>query len=89
MVWITCEGETAADVENLGLVSYTPMQGFPGYYYPYLNQMHYLSPITFLQFRDITPGVVIQIRCRAWAKNIKHDKRNPRLGGVHFEILMD
>ena len=26
MVWITCEGETQADVENLGRVSYTPKQ---------------------------------------------------------------
>ena len=33
-----------------------------GYYYPYLNQMHYLSPIIWLQFRNLTPGVIIQIR---------------------------
>ena len=106
MVWTSCEGETAADKENIGLVTYTPKQGFPGYYYPYLNQMHYLSPIVWLQFRSITPGVLIQIRstrscrvevpnssiicrCRAWAKNIQHDDRNARIGGVHFELLMD
>ena len=62
MVWVSCGGETAADEENLGGVSYTPWRGFPGYYYPYLNQMHYLSPIVWLQFRNITPGVLIQIR---------------------------
>jgi len=89
MVWVSCGGETAADEENLGGVSYTPWHGFPGFYYPYLNQMHYLSPIVWLQFRNITPGVIIQIRCKAWAKNIKHDDLNPRIGGVHFEMLMD
>ena len=62
MVWVSCGGETAADEENLGGVSYTPWHGFPGFYYPYLNQMHYLSPIVWLQFRNITPGVLIQIR---------------------------
>ena len=62
MVWTSCEGETAADEENLGGVSYTPWQGFPGFYYPYLNQLHYLSPIVMIQFRNLTPGVIIQIR---------------------------
>ena len=83
-MWTSCGGETPADEGNLGPVSYTPMQGFPGqilsfvachaepdiidivcvsgYYYPYLNQMHYLSPIIWLQFRNLTPGVIIQIR---------------------------
>jgi len=89
MVWTSCEGETAADEENLGGVSYTPWQGFPGFYYPYLNQMHYLSPIVFIQFRNLTPGVIVQIRCKAWARNIQHDELNPRIGGVHFEMMMD
>ena len=89
MVWTSCEGETQADEENMGGVTYTPWQGFPGYYYPYLNQMHYLSPIVWIQLRNITPGVIIQVRCKAWARNIKHDDLNPRVGGVHFEIMMD
>ena len=79
MVWVSCGGETAADEENLGGVSYTPWHGFPGFYYPYLNQMHYLSPIVWLQFRNITPGVLIQIRSgrnkegiEVGASNIKH-----------------
>jgi len=89
MVWLTCEGETLADKEWLGTVNYTPWQGFPGYYFPYHNQDHYLSPIVWIQFRKITPGVLIQIRCRAWAKNIPHSKTDPLLGGVHMELMMD
>ena len=30
MVWTSCEGETQADEENMGGVTYTPWQGFPG-----------------------------------------------------------
>ena len=33
-----------------------------GFYFPYLNQMHYNSPLIWLQFRNLTPGVLIQIR---------------------------
>ena len=29
-VWTSCEGETGADKEHLGAVTYTPGQGFPG-----------------------------------------------------------
>ena len=76
MVWASCEGETAADEENLGGVSYTPWHGFPGFYYPYLNQMHYLSPIIWLQFRNITPGVIIQIRL---AKAVMNSRLRPYL----------
>jgi sodium/potassium-transporting ATPase subunit beta len=33
-------------------------------------------------------GVLINIECKAWAKNIKHD-RTDRLGSVHFELMID
>ena len=42
MVWLACEGETSADKEYMGPIHYTPMQGFPGYYFPFVNQNHYL-----------------------------------------------
>jgi len=89
MVWLSCEGETEADKEWLGGVTYTPWQGFPGFYYPYHAQDHYVSPLVWIQLRSITPGVLIQIRCRAWAKNIEHSERNHELGGVHMELMMD
>lgn len=50
-VWISCEGENPADVEYLGPIAYYPkIQGFPGYYYPYLNSEGYLSPLIAVQF---------------------------------------
>ena len=46
MVWVSCEGETSADTEYMGPVFYTPnnkhLPGYPGYYFPYVNQNHYL-----------------------------------------------
>jgi len=89
MVWLSCEGDTQADKEWLGEVHYKPWQGFPGYYYPYHNQDHYVSPLVWLQFRNIQPGMVIQIRCRAWAKNIVHSERDYMMGGLRMELLMD
>jgi len=40
-IWISCEGETAADKENAGKISYVEKPAFPGYYFPYLRQMNY------------------------------------------------
>lgn len=88
-VWISCEGENPADVEYLGPIAYYPeIQGFPGYYFPYKNGEGYLSPLVAVQFLRPTSGIVINIECKAWAKNIKHNRQD-RLGSVHFELLID
>jgi len=88
-IWVSCGGVTQADIEWLGPIHYTPWQGFPGFYFPYHNQDNYLSPVVWIQLRKITPGVLIQIRCKIWAQNIAHDDRNPLLGGLHMELMMD
>ncbi len=46
-------------------------------------------PYIFVQFHNLTPGVVVSVHCKIWAKNVAHDPRNPRVGGVQFELLMD
>lgn len=50
MIWISCEGENPADIENLGPVNYIPHRGFPGYYYPYVNQKGYQAPVIAINF---------------------------------------
>ena len=50
---------------------------------------YFFSPYVFIQFDNLTPGIVISVHCKIWAKNIRHDTHNPRIGGVQFEILMD
>jgi sodium/potassium-transporting ATPase subunit beta len=87
-IWISCRGEDVADQENIGNIRYYPKQGIPGYYFPYYMQKGYQSPFIFVQFQHPLESVLINIECKAWAKNIVHDKIN-RLGSVHFELLID
>ena len=47
MVWLSCQGENPADVENIGEINYYPYPGIPAYYFPYKNQKEYKSPIVF------------------------------------------
>ena len=68
MVWLHCDGENAPDKEAIGTVSYTPWRGFPGYFFPYYNQLGYLQPIVMVQLKNPTPAVLINIECTAWAK---------------------
>jgi len=88
MVWLHCDGEDDPDKENIGPVTYTPNRGFPGYYYPYRNQRGYLSPIVMVQLKNPEPGVIMNIECTAWARNIEHNRLHRR-GLTHFELIMD
>lgn len=89
LVYITCTGENSADRDNIGQdVNYYPQQGIPFNYFPFTNQKGYVSPFVFVQFNDIARRVLVNVECRAWAKNIHFD-RGDRLGSVHFEMLVD
>jgi len=87
MVWLNCDGQDDPDKENIGEVTYTPFRGFPGYFFPYRNQIGFLSPLVMVQLTNPNPGVIMNIQCKAWAKNIQHSAN--RKGMVHFEFLMD
>jgi hypothetical protein len=49
-IWVTCYGENGADREILGDIEYYPTQGFPSYFYPYVNTGGYLSPLVAVKF---------------------------------------
>jgi len=87
-VWVTCEGENPADKENIGTIKYWPGPYFKSHYYPYENGPGYLQPLVAVEFQGPENGVLINIECKAWAKNIEHI-RSERIGSVHFELLMD
>ncbi|PSN37796.1 Sodium/potassium-transporting ATPase subunit beta-2 [Blattella germanica] len=87
-VWVSCEGENPADVENIGPIQYIPRRGFPGYFFPFTNTEGYLSPLVAVWFERPATGVLINIECKAWAHNIHHD-RAERRGSVHFELMVD
>jgi len=87
-IWVSCEGENPADLENIGPIKYYPRRGFPGYYYPYENSEGYLSPLVAVHFERPVRGIIINVECKAWAKNIRHDRAD-RIGSVHFELMID
>jgi len=87
-VWFSCDGENPADKENLGKVEYIPSQGIESFFYPFMNQNGYQSPFIFVRLTNPLNGVLINVECKAWAKNI-HPSRLDRVGTVHFEIMID
>lgn len=87
VVWVSCEGENPADLEHIKARDYYPRMGFPSYFFPYKNIAGYIPPIVAVQF-TVETGVLINIECKAWAKNIHHD-RSERRGSVHFELMVD
>jgi len=87
-IWLSCEGENPADVEYVGPIEMYPHRGFDAVYFPYRHVAGYMNPLVAVVFTNPTPHVLINIQCRAWAKNIKHVP-GKRLGIVHFELLLD
>lgn len=86
-VWVECRGENPADVEALkGKIKYFPSsQGFPTYYFPYLNQDGYKSPLVAVQFEGIERNRLVHIECRAFADGIGYNRRD-RIGINHLEL---
>ncbi|KAG9509047.1 hypothetical protein GZH46_02444, partial [Fragariocoptes setiger] len=87
VIQITCEGQNDPDKEHIGPIAYYP-QGIELKYYPYYNQPGYQSPFVMVQFKNPRPDVVIYVECKAWAKNIQHDRYNKR-GLTSFEIFIE
>jgi len=87
-VWVSCQGENPADKEYIGPIAMHPHHGFNAYYFPFRNTPGYLNPLVGVVFENPASHVLINIECRAWARNIKHN-RSKRLGLVHFELLLD
>lgn len=52
VVWVTCEGENPADIENIGPLRYIPQKGFTSEFFPFLNQDGYLSPLVAVHFEN-------------------------------------
>ncbi|EDW11717.1 sodium/potassium-transporting ATPase subunit beta-1 [Drosophila mojavensis] len=89
-IWVSCNGHLGKDKENFQNISYYPRQGFPIYYYPYLNQPGYLSPIVAVQIKSPPLGTMLDVECRAWAKNIIYSgSLRDRMGSVTFQLLID
>jgi sodium/potassium-transporting ATPase subunit beta len=57
VVWVSCEGENPADVDNLGqnisFKSLSGEQGFLGKYFPFKSTEGYLQPLVAVQFENV------------------------------------
>lgn len=66
VVWVSCEGENPADIENLGNgVSYYSLngeQGFLGHYFPFNNTKGYLQPLVAVQFTTVKSELKFKIK---------------------------
>ncbi|XP_050101378.1 sodium/potassium-transporting ATPase subunit beta-2-like [Anopheles aquasalis] len=87
-VWVSCEGESEDDRNNIGPIQFYPRRGFPGYYYPFENTDGYLSPLVAVRFERPARDQNINVECKAWARNIKQD-RYDRFGLVRFELKIE
>jgi len=89
-IWVSCNGEHSSDKESLNKMNYYPSRGFPGYFYPFKNSPGYLSPLIAVQFERPELHRIINIECRAWAKNIIYNGSfRDRQGSIHFELMID
>jgi len=87
-VWINCRPEYPADAEGIKSMKYFPAsQGFPESFFPFTNQPGYLSPLVAVQIEPLRKNQLLHIECRAFAKNIKYNRRD-RIGMVHLEIYL-
>nr|XP_022914205.1 sodium/potassium-transporting ATPase subunit beta-1-like [Onthophagus taurus] len=64
MIGVYCEGLTYFDEEHMGKVIYYPFNGFREYFFPYDGSDDYLRPIIGVQFKNITRGLLIGIKCK-------------------------
>lgn len=85
---VTCEGEFPQDLENIGNITYIPPWGIPTYFFPYLNQEGFRSPLMMVKFENPGNGVAISILCKIWVKNVSHDT-NDQTGVIRFQLLVD
>ncbi|VEL38785.1 unnamed protein product [Protopolystoma xenopodis] len=92
-VEVCCHGRTEFDQQLMGEVCYydgavstdlgcsRKCGVFPHFYFPYLRQETYLSPLVFMEFRNLSRYVAVQITCHLKAVNANSK--------VNFVILME
>lgn len=64
------------------------MTGVAPYYFPFQNPDGYRAPFVFIRFANPAAGTLINVECKAWARNIAH-KKGTQIGRVHFELLVN
>jgi sodium/potassium-transporting ATPase subunit beta len=93
-IYVACSGESGTDRDNLGQIDYystyrnNKIGGINFKYFPFRNQNGYLSPLVFAHFRSVTPNTLINVECKAYAKNIDNTDRLNRRGMTRFQLFV-
>ncbi|CAF0887084.1 unnamed protein product [Rotaria sp. Silwood1] len=95
-ILIKCFGQYPTDedlidqIDHISILGNKAIGGIPTYYYPFLNQPGYRQPYIWAQFIKIESNVLINIICRAYARNIRHSTDiEDMTGAVHFELFFE
>ncbi|OXU23803.1 hypothetical protein TSAR_004511 [Trichomalopsis sarcophagae] len=83
-VWLSCEGKSEEDRQNVGEIEYLPRPGFPVQFFPFAGQPDYLAPIVALRFKNLTVNQLVSIECKTWARNIDNENRY----NLNFRLLV-
>jgi sodium/potassium-transporting ATPase subunit beta len=95
---VMCDGEFGTDRDALAEsnVTYYSVNSrllhvnhvglLPFYYFPYLNQPNYKSPLVFVKFSNLPPDFLINVICRAYAQNIDSDDKMNMRGMTKFQL---
>ncbi|CAF1671165.1 unnamed protein product, partial [Adineta ricciae] len=92
-VLIKCFGQYPTDqdlihqIDHISILGNKAIGGIPLYYYPFLNQPGYRQPYIWAQFIKVESNVLLNIICRAYARNIRQSTSiEDMTGAVHFEL---
>jgi len=93
-VLIKCSGQYPTDEDLIHIIEYTSILGnkaiggIPTFYYPFLNQPGYRQPYIWIQLIKVESNVLLNIICRAYAKNIRQSTSiEDMTGAVHIEVF--
>jgi len=92
---IECDGEHLADKDNIGTIKYFPESAngkgsIKNYYFPYLGNRDFMSPLIFVKLETFKTGVVLQMICKPInVKNHDSKSRKPGEGRVHVELFIE
>ncbi|KAJ0181541.1 hypothetical protein K1T71_002263 [Dendrolimus kikuchii] len=96
-IWVSCEGEFSADMENIGPIQIIPAELPPGFPTVKLHTADRLSyaqrslpdsapgPLIAIYFENPRHNVLINVECRIWTRDIYYD-RGSRVGRARFEL---
>ncbi|XP_073941294.1 sodium/potassium-transporting ATPase subunit beta-2-like [Choristoneura fumiferana] len=101
-IWVSCDGEFMADQENIGPIEYIPPievapPGFPTNRLHTADRLPYANrnmpdtdpgPLVAVQFLNPRRGVLINVECRIWTRDIYYDHTG-YTGRARFELFVE